>query len=792
MSYISPILQNKLNISSKKQPTSNLQNSHDKAYEELQKKANEVKPNEAKAKLVKEGMLGNPITAIKDDFNDIKNFFKTVNKGEMSDNNIGRMNDIGLKLGAFLIASFLALKSKTKTNAIMSYIGGATFIGMMSLWPKLFINIPARLVHGFRIDEKYISAQGDKKDLYLDNQYIPTGIHSEEQKRREMKRMGINPDELNAEEKWFRKRQKTALQNRTLGMATAGFATPLFTSIIGNYVEPIVEKGVVRHDVNKVKKVLDNGGFASFMQSVKPEVRNEKELKAILEGAKDGALEGDFFRNVAKTILPTDFVLKYKDIDNANAVKDFKEFGVIEELRKVYHQLATLKTEDLRLDEILDTCEVKSTNDVLQGLFNVNATSIDVLDGAAETVLGGNTNADKLARLKNVLGESCSIEKLQKELEASGLSLDFTENVMKKADVVSDKKKFFDFIEAYNRGPAAQLRARLKAYADFVNPVVGSKAESASTLEYSKAMKKVFAGLGFKTPDYVKFKDLQEEKAIAYLSELVKNAAAGKTKEEYKAFLESVTLGQMDESVLDIIKKLQSDDVLNQIKIDSEAIDGINLKGLNEALLCGSEKSARKILFNVIENKKLDLDATRIRMLICANFERRLAEGEFSDFDSYYINSMKKAIYDADYNVFKNSAHADNPDMIKEFVRRVFDIEKFNEAEKDVADKLKLFLGMADDSTEKGRGLKKYLENINAIFQKGQTKYMANQNLDYTTCSSIMDNLRNFARRLSNNKIWLHTFLPMTIILIAVTLLVQPLFGKIDKEFPEEKNGGAR
>ena len=31
-----------------------------------------------------------------------------------------------------------------------------------------------------------------------------------------------------------------------------------------------------------------------------------------------------------------------------------------------------------------------------------------------------------------------------------------------------------------------------------------------------------------------------------------------------------------------------------------------------------------------------------------------------------------------------------------------------------------------------------------------------------------------------------------TIALIAATLLVQPLFGNIKKEFPEEKNGGAK
>ena len=790
MTYISPILQNKLNISTTNKQAPNTQSHHEKAYIELQKRANEVKPNEAKAKLVDEGMLGNPITAIKDDFNDVKNFFKTVKTGEMGDNSLGRINDLGLKLGAFLIATFLALKSKTKTNAIMSYIGGATFIGMMSLWPKLFINIPARLVHGFRIDRKYISAQGDKKDFGLDNQFYVWDAYPEEQLRKDAKKAGIDYDSENGKEKIQRKIQKTTLQNRTLCMATAGFATPLLTSIVGNYVEPVVEKAVVAHDVNKVKKILDNGGFASFVQSVQPEVRNEKELASILEGAKNGALESDFFRSVAQTLFPTDFLSKYKDMDDANVMKDFKEFGVIEELRKIYYDTATLKTQDLNLDELYDSCDFKSTDKAFHDLFGASASIIDDLGEVKEVKFDENIDVERLRNLKATLGENPTIAQVQKELEGSGFSKDFIEKVMKKADTISDKKKFFDFVEAYNRGPVAQLRARLKAYADLVNPIVGSKSESASTLEYSKAMKKVFEGLGFKTPDYFKLKDLQDKEAIAYLSELVKNAAAGKTDPEYKAFLESVTLGQMDEGVLKIIEQLQGD-TLSQLKIDSDAIDGINLKGLNEALLCGGQKSARKILFNVIENKKMDLDATRIRMLLCANFERRLAKGEFEEYDKQYINAIKKAIYDGDYNVFKNGAYADDASIVKELASKVFDFDNgFEDIEKDVADKLKMFIGMTGETAQKGNGLKKYLESIKAIFENGQNT--TNQTLDYTTCSSVMNNLRNFAKRLSNNKIWLHTFLPMTIILIAVTLLVQPLFGKIDKEFPEDKNGGTK
>ena len=254
MTTISPLLQNR--ISSKGANKNQSLNHHERLYIDLQKRANEVKPNEAKARLVEEGMLGNPITYVKDMAVDGKNFFATVKTGKMGDNNLGRINDLGLKIGAALIASFLAVHSKTKTDSIMRFIGGATFIAAMEMWPKLFINIPARLVHGFRIDRKYISAQGDKKDFFLDNQFLVWDAYPEEQLRKDAQNAGIDYDSKNGKEKIQRKMQKTALQNRTLWMATAGFATPLLTAMFGNYITPKVEEAVVKNGVQNTKDNL--------------------------------------------------------------------------------------------------------------------------------------------------------------------------------------------------------------------------------------------------------------------------------------------------------------------------------------------------------------------------------------------------------------------------------------------------------------------------------------------------------------------------------------------------------
>jgi len=54
MTRVSPLLQNKLNNTNN---TINPNNRHEKIYEDLQKRAHEAKPNEAKAQMVKDGIL---------------------------------------------------------------------------------------------------------------------------------------------------------------------------------------------------------------------------------------------------------------------------------------------------------------------------------------------------------------------------------------------------------------------------------------------------------------------------------------------------------------------------------------------------------------------------------------------------------------------------------------------------------------------------------------------------------------------------------------------------------------
>ena len=50
----------------------------------------------------------------------------------------------------------------------------------------------------------------------------------------------------------------------------------------------------------------------------------------------------------------------------------------------------------------------------------------------------------------------------------------------------------------------------------------------------------------------------------------------------------------------------------------------------------------------------------------------------------------------------------------------------------------------------------------------------------------IISRIKEKATSIYNNKTWARIFIPATVALIAITLLVQPFFGKIDDEHPEK------
>ena len=227
------------------------------AYRAFLLNANSIAPQPNRAYLLKSR---NPISSIVigayDTGKDVVELGKALVTGKSNDNQLGRFNDLGMKLGSLGIASYLFTKRGTSTKGLMEFIGAGSFFASMAAWPRLLISEPLKLLYGFDIRQQYVDAQGRKKRLYLDNQFVPD-LYSQEEIDRVADKLGIDKTTHDYRELTKEKMRTIALQGNTLWMLTAGFS-PLLTSMICNLAERGVSKYIVNHNCNKAIKNLDN------------------------------------------------------------------------------------------------------------------------------------------------------------------------------------------------------------------------------------------------------------------------------------------------------------------------------------------------------------------------------------------------------------------------------------------------------------------------------------------------------------------------------------------------------
>ena len=132
--------------------------------------ANSVAPQQNKAYLLKSR---NPVSSIiigaADTGKDVIELGKALATGKSNDNQLGRFNDLGMKLGGLGRASYLFTRRGTGTKGIMEFLGFGAFFASMAMWPRILISEPLKHRFGFDIRQQYVDAQGRKKRLYLFN-----------------------------------------------------------------------------------------------------------------------------------------------------------------------------------------------------------------------------------------------------------------------------------------------------------------------------------------------------------------------------------------------------------------------------------------------------------------------------------------------------------------------------------------------------------------------------------------------------------------------------------------------
>lgn len=739
MNNMSPLLQSRIN--SKTAHT-------DRYYESLAKNANNtLLPNESKAKLLKQNFFQAGVSNAIDTGKDCVNFAKAMKTGEISDNNLGRLNGLGMKLGAGLIAAFLAIHSKTKTEAAMKVIGGGAFLASMNLWPKLFIQMPTKLMHGVDINQKYVNAQGDKKEFFLDNQFIPwdiTDVKSEKEQRRQ---------------------SKVALQSRTLTLATAGFATPLSASLIGNAVEPKLYNHFVKQGVEKTSNILSNPeALKSYMEGAKAEVRNEKELSQLLAGYESKTLDNEFFKKLSGILNISDIQEVLRDSDDVKPLKNIRYTELSSELEKLYASQAQVDVESLK-EALKDTVLVGKMSSHNPAELLYTKAELAKLKEAGK--LGSTISVQEIENIVAQLKDNKSIDNVKEVLAANGLTEKQIGEIM--PSVKADASKFFETVKTYNSEVLPELRGKVKAYLDLLNPIAGSKYESAFTKEYTDTMSSLMKELGV---DYRTLKAADGslvEDCVPMLSKLFAQKATGVEygSDAYKNLIKSLTKGSVPEELTDLAKELAKDETLNLVSSEN------GIKSLNKAIVGSKETTGSfgDVISKFIKTKELDLAASKVKPAICLNYEIRKAAGEFTKkgFSADEVKLMDILVYNGNSAFRENAGYAHNAKRFEDMVNTVFDANMFK----------------AESETIPG-----FSTLLKKIKEYGNKDINPTLNDKYFATGSMSSLFKYTATKLYNNKSWLKKFGTMAIILSAATLLIQPFFGNIKKEYPEQGQKG--
>ena len=227
---------------------------------------------------------------------DVRNLGRAITKGESNDHELGRMNDLGMKLGGGLIAAALMGSKATTNKKLMELLGFGTFFSVMSLWPKVAIDLPTYLMHGFNPHQKYIDSQGRKKQFFQDNQYLPWDVWTKEDINKVADRMGVSKNMKDREEYTKEKMRTIALQGNTLWMLSAGLATPLFTSLICNRIENAIEVPTANRDLKSIANMINASKSQDTIDAVVSSdifKGQDKEFKALTDRIRSGNITKD-------------------------------------------------------------------------------------------------------------------------------------------------------------------------------------------------------------------------------------------------------------------------------------------------------------------------------------------------------------------------------------------------------------------------------------------------------------------------------------------------------------------
>lgn len=369
---------------------------------------NLVKPLPPKGHLIHDS-FGN---GVKYFFKDIGYDMKSVKNGfngTANDHQLGRLNDVGLRIGGVGIAAYLASRTSNPKARLMEYAGLITFLTAMSVYPKMMINTPARVVNGFDIDKQYIDDQGRKKSVMQDGNYVPFDMYRGEVSDEDLDNigdsMGVPRNIKNRHDVIKEQMRKISIQNNTLWMLTAGFATPLLSALACCGIEYLAGAGLenVRNkNVDKeITRLLEE---TKEMNPSEPKSKDfGKHIEKMLKDFEGKELPESEFKNLLAQITE-----KMDENVSAGIKSDLEKIlrtgadgakeSVVFNSDTINETIAAIKKAiPKKLSATLEEALVPTEAEITEAIKNVVA-DIDLANEKAVSV-------DKLAQIRDELGK---------------------------------------------------------------------------------------------------------------------------------------------------------------------------------------------------------------------------------------------------------------------------------------------------------------------------------------------------------------------------------------------------
>lgn len=489
-----------------------------------------VRPLPPEGHLIHDSFLTAPKYFIKDIAYDIK-AVKDGFDGNANDHQLGRLNDVGLKLGGVGIATVLAARTTNPMVRLMEYAGLGAFLASMSLYPMIAINAPSRIVQGFDIGKEYVDDQGRKKTVLQDPNYVPFDMYQKDFPGEDLDiigdRLGIPRGIKNRNDVTKEQMRKIAIQNNTLWMTTAAVVPVMSALICGGLervIAPALEKARNANYNSTITRMLHHTENMGDNVANIPENKLSKDVSKILENYKGKELPAAEFENIMRLLT--------KDMDSIAAE------GIREDLSNIF---ATGKNggKSFAIKENLAEQIVSSiknnlpsrNNAILEKVFVPTTAEVkDILNGFGSKELTEEQLLEFKGELKNLFARKMANETNMPKTALKAYENEILENISKNiqkspSNYVNENsiKDVVDFAKVLG-----EFKANQKTLDKCKSFKVEYAPETVLARSYGKFEKALFDVLGIKYKDLKQMRRSEKYAQEIFdkkLSELVKDEA---------------------------------------------------------------------------------------------------------------------------------------------------------------------------------------------------------------------------------------------------------------------------